>query len=1136
MATVWGAEHVEQGIPAAVKIIDEGRPEQQLFRVAFRDEVRSVARLDHPNIAAVYDCGEISAETAEASRGAMSAGAPYLAMELVEGGTLAGRSNLDWPETIKVLLSVLDALACAHAKGVIHRDIKPSNILLSPSLSRVKLTDFGIAHRMEHHETSPFPGGTPTWMAPEQFLAEWRDLGPWTDLYALGCTAWFMVTGSPPFGRRGSARDFAGRHQRGNLPPFRPILAVPAGLEAWLRRLVNPAPGGRFRLAADAAWELLKLPPADSSFAWGGDERPKGQPNITTLLFALETRPLPRPTLTTDVRPPGIFASPGTETTPVDAPPQPDDWQLPRRENAPLRGTGLALYGVRSIPIAGRETERDQMWTALATVRRTGESRALVLRGAAGCGKSRLAEWLCERANQLGAAIPLKATHSQIPTASDGLGPMLARHLRTVGLDHEPARLRIRKALMHARGLSAMDLNGLAQCTNPIPGGTAAPSARQRHALLARVLGQLAIERPLIVWLDDAMWSFDAITFAGLAMAWPRDAPILLILTVREEALPERPQAAEALAELVGQQRCATQAVGPLSPTDSAQLVGQLLGLDNLLAARVETRTRGNPLFAVQLVGDWVQRGVLELGDGGYRLRPGTDIELPSTLQQVCSDRLERLLADRSDEERRALEVAAVLGQEVDVAEWRAVLEAAGLGVPWSLVEALIDHNLARAGDGGVIAGWSFIHGMLRESIVGMARRLERDREHHARCAEVLAQLPSRSDLRVGLHHFESGDRNAAIGPLLEGANVATLDGQLRQSLAVLDLVSEAMDGLPASDPRRGLAMCIRGRTHQRAGDLEATLDQGLRLETVAREHGWTLSLARAHGLMGNVARQRGDTKEAKAQFEAAQVQLEAAGAVDEVSYRIGLATVAAMQSDLQGAKAIVSEVLKICARTGNRGGEANAMRMLGEAQRAGLDFAGAARSLRKSVQLFRDQGNTVTLSHALNGLAEAERYLGDFEQAEALYLQALDLRQAMGLGETEVMVINLSLCALHRGNPDEADPGLLRSLEEITRDGRWPFAGVVRVALCWSSAIREDWQAFDYHHSEARRLLADTTMRDPDFANCWQRAAECAARAGEFDRARTCWLAAREHWAALGGQSWVDAIDEALRTLPDLD
>ena len=175
MAAVFRGVHREQGIPVAIKVMSErfaGEPE--LVEI-FRDEVRAVAGLDHPGVVMVLDHGEVDAETARHSEGALVAGSPWLAMEMCSGGTLKTlRGALGWRDAKAILLAILDALAHAHARGVVHRDLKPGNVLLATRADLrpgLKLSDFGIAHAMGEADREgtheDLISGTPMYMAPE---------------------------------------------------------------------------------------------------------------------------------------------------------------------------------------------------------------------------------------------------------------------------------------------------------------------------------------------------------------------------------------------------------------------------------------------------------------------------------------------------------------------------------------------------------------------------------------------------------------------------------------------------------------------------------------------------------------------------------------------------------------------------------------------------------------------------------------------------------------------------------------------------------------------------------------------------------------------------------------------------------
>ena len=190
MATVYVAEDLKHRRQVAIKVM---RPELSASMGAdrFLREVEIAAKLSHPNILPVYDSGEAD-------------GLLYYVMPLVEGESLPERMARDKQmpalEALRLAREVAEALAYAHARGIVHRDIKPANILLWAGHALV--ADFGIARAMESSgEALTQTGlaiGTPVYMSPEQATGA-TDIDGRTDIYALGCVLYEMLAGEPPF-------------------------------------------------------------------------------------------------------------------------------------------------------------------------------------------------------------------------------------------------------------------------------------------------------------------------------------------------------------------------------------------------------------------------------------------------------------------------------------------------------------------------------------------------------------------------------------------------------------------------------------------------------------------------------------------------------------------------------------------------------------------------------------------------------------------------------------------------------------------------------------------------------------------------------------------------------------------------
>ncbi len=479
MGTVWHGHWHPLGLPVAVKVI---RSQDPRILGTFHNEIRAVAGLNHPNIVSIYHQGHIPAGVAARSEGRLHAGALYLVMELVEGGSIRNRcGRLRWPAIRTVLLSLLAALGHAHARGVIHRDLKPENILVGPrsTIGRVRLTDFGIARDIRTIDADALGAmGTPRYMAPEQAARRWRQLGPWTDLYAMARVTQTLVCGVPG-------------HLSNTEAHWTPL---PEGLQGWLARMMAAEPADRFQCAADAAFALQSLrdPPSVPDA-----QRPRirpAQPD-TTLPLAddghtwLDVMPADHP-----VAPQSI------EMCTRLPPPFPIDWRPGEPTVRPLPVLGLSLFGLRTPQLLGREHERDVLWRLLESASE-GHRRLAVVEGPPGTGKSRLVSWLLERGASTGTSAAIVVEHSE-----RGLGALeraLARQLAVTGLDRAATAAQVELHLRQHNNTTAYEQAALTELLCP-SGAVRFDSPSERYAVILRTLRRLSLYKPVILWLEDA--------------------------------------------------------------------------------------------------------------------------------------------------------------------------------------------------------------------------------------------------------------------------------------------------------------------------------------------------------------------------------------------------------------------------------------------------------------------------------------------------------------------------------------------------------------------------------------------------------------------------------------------------------
>jgi serine/threonine protein kinase len=229
----------------AIKLLPPELAFRSEIKTRFLREAETAAQLSHPNIVPIYSVDERD-------------GLVYFVMALVEGPTLAKKmyedGQISADETRRVMREVADALAYAHARGVIHRDIKPDNILLDKESGRALVTDFGIARAIQEGSDSRLTAtgvaiGTPAFMSPEQAAGD-REIDGRTDLYALGVVAYQMLSGRLPFQASTTASMLMKQITERPTPVGQLRSDCPADLAATVMSLLEKEPENRVPSAA----------------------------------------------------------------------------------------------------------------------------------------------------------------------------------------------------------------------------------------------------------------------------------------------------------------------------------------------------------------------------------------------------------------------------------------------------------------------------------------------------------------------------------------------------------------------------------------------------------------------------------------------------------------------------------------------------------------------------------------------------------------------------------------------------------------------------------------------------------------------------------------------------------------------
>ncbi len=739
MGAVWSARHEPTGQPAAIKLLRDMRASGET-RAAFEAEVRMVARCRHPNVIRILDYG-------------LTRGERWFAMERVDGGDLRAAPPRSWNEVRSVLAPVLRGLAHAHARGITHRDLKPENILVGTD--GPVLTDFGLAHRLrsgQHtHAQLHVSGGTPLYMSPEQILGNWRDFGPWTDLYALGCITYEWVTGAPPFEHE-RVLDLVRMHLELEPPELVPRFSVPDGLVGWLAMLLDKPPHRRLGSAREA---LASLPAKFETV----DETPThvaaaGAPTLQVL--------------------PTIVHAPTLEATPPEplsiAPlarlPSRADVKIPLEvPKTPMRSRGLdwqssGVFALRPPLLESLAEHRRELWESLVDCVQSKTSKVVLIEGPDGAGIEPLAWWLAERAHEHAAARVFRAAHDVVPGPYHGLSGMLMKALRLDELDMASAAHRLGEQL-ETVGLGSMLPMAASAMMLDDRAGTA-PSSR--FTTVRRLVHNFSRGHVAVVILDDLHLSPDSCNFA-LDLARSPDrvmGPLLVLGLVSEQAQ------SGASARLRENPAVEVILVQPIAPEVLADELRRELRVDPGLAREIAQLTGGFSEYAIRLLGEWLRSGALQSSDGVWERVQSDDLSpTPIDRAELWQDHVHRLVWN--DAELLQLGAAVELGDPASVPEWFACLEQLGLADSPELWDRLARSGLAERDDRLLRVKYSPFRDAVRSRLI--------DSFQMSAVHRALAEVLRRTEL-------EATRRGQLANHLLKGGAPAEA---LREAVVALD-------------------------------------------------------------------------------------------------------------------------------------------------------------------------------------------------------------------------------------------------------------------------------------------------------------------------------------------------------------
>jgi serine/threonine protein kinase/tetratricopeptide (TPR) repeat protein len=1121
MAVVWGGIHGAE-LPVAVKVLTNESARDAAVRALFRNEVRAVAKLNHPGIIAVLDYGEVSAAAAADSAGRLTEGMPYLVMEYANGGSLGKRKrSWSWVAVRHLLVALLDALAHAHSRGVLHRDLKPGNILLAGrdvQRGGLKLTDFGIASLVDKGgNESRIIAGTPQYMAPEQHSGDFGNQGPWTDLYALGCLAWRICAGQTPFAHAAGS-GIAKAHLFERPPLFVPRFPVPHGLEDLLRVLLHKDPHARFPTCADVHAALDALPSLDDDT----EAEDLGDQEEESLISDGESQ---EPVFAVGAGQPA-----GTEAPPTLTAPLPADWRRAEPVRVPmrLRGAGLSLFALREIPLFGREKQRELLWKGLRAVHEQGRPRAVLVRGASGVGKTQLAEWLVHRAHEIGGVDALVIRGDEVLLA---LAHML-------GVDRaDPTD---RPDLITERCKNAPDGAGLAAALSRALDPAEGLEAEHLRAAVVRFLEHRSERRPVLLVIDDAHESDEALELAR-ELTEPTDGrrAVLVVIVARDdEGLAQRPDLEDRIARVLNAGRAKGIKLGPLEEAPMRQLL-EHLGLSGALVARVLSRAAGNPQFAVQLVGDWVQRGLLEAGSDGFTLKGGQEPPIPDGLHDVWSARIARLLQPLPSVAGIHLERAAAIGSDVALGEWeracddpsRGRVSEKGQQIRRDLMERLLDARWIE----DRTQGFTFVHPMLRESLERIARKAGRWKGHHQAIATMLEATGLGDAGQIGAHLLEAGRAAEAVDPLFAGHDLLDARyGPARAGGLLLPLeraMTEA--GIPDTDIRwsglwRRQSALLRARRMYAESIDHAEHARG-HAERLGDDEEWArcaMQIASAHEA-------KGDLGQSLQIVQKAVARLLRAGKKGPILVQAltQLASTGRLMNRIDDAERWASQAIGVLERSGTPD-EQSAAILEGElavlAARRG-EWQQAIELFEKAIPPLRRRGLSRSLADVLNNHGDCLKNVGRWPEAERVFQESGRILEQLALNNI-VPRLNLVICQIRVGRYAEAR----ETTYDVERTATGIYAPITILSRTICNAATGDLPAVERELGPAVERIRHAQLVDPDIVWLAEHAADALERQIDADpRARDLQVQflylAREQLGLLSDHAGVERLSRRL-------
>ena len=1088
MGEVWKARHKKSDTLVAIKVLLSEASSDRWAHDAFQSEIRTAASLTHPNAVMVLDHGTISEdECSPASVEHFGKGNPYLVMEFVRGRTwLSLCGSLSWIEALPLIKQLLEALAHAHARRIIHRDIKPENILVEYSPNEqmnAVLTDFGLSQALsELEKDSGIISGTPTYMAPEQLQGNWRDQGPWTDLYSLGCTIWRLFCEQAPFGSNLNYVDACQHHGSSTIPPFPNIVPVPEDLERWLCQLLSKDPDHRFQCAADALEDLTnfstRMLPPFSQF-----EKSKEQPTMNHNTLAFEPHPSPRTSIrTTQSLDKGSLSIPKT-------------WKVrpPSRKPIHVHGLGLNLFHLRSFPFIGQYTVRDHLWNELIEVMRQG-SRAVIVKGTEGTGKSHIAKWLCLRAEELGAATTFRIQYDDESSARDGVCKALRDVYRCQNLTQDEMKERLHVLLHKNENLSSEipKIVSLLQPTDLSSEESIDLKEHERHGYMLKLLmystqsSSSNITKPIICWIDNAHQGLEGLRLCRsiISSDYAQSIPILFVIT-KDENLSDRHQERIEIAALQNHHRCKNVQLSRIGNEDHKRICSSFLDFSPSLLDELCRQTQGNPHYAKETIAEWIRQQILVYSPQGFILKEGSSFYVPKNIRKIWRARIASATKNFEQSMFMMAELAALLGIHVYMEEWVALDTSYPEEKRTYIVDMLQSYRIAHRWKNG--KGWSFQHPLIPKLFIKNAEKFNRTNQGHLRIVDMLVEYKRVNTFeRIGYHLLQADIVENGLKQTLLGIKLRIRRCEQDKALELIDFYEQNLKiaKISESDERWGVIWSLRFEISYELQNQAVLEELKTKLRRALVRYRWPRTQSYFLAIEGHELLSAGLSQEAKFLFEHGSLLAQEAG--DKQCFfrhQRGLVQYYQRIGNNEEARAILKKLSKEAKSLRDRylQGMCALYEAMIELQSNHLERA--EKILQHTVQHFLKYKLLRYASEGINMLGDVHRKSGNFEKAERYYMNAIIKMEQINHPELIIPQLNLSILRIEKGDFSKLQAELTQTIPDLEANNKNTLALFARSILLVAQINLGDWIYAEENLRQITSLLHQTSMIDSDVA-----------------------------------------------------